>query len=189
MRSLILVCTLLLPVALLAQPATDSRQIHADLTKALVGDWTGVLEYRDYSEPATSTKRVQLPTWMSVTPSASGVIRRFIYDDGPTKTVQETDTLTFDIAATTFTQTDSGKPSQVQHVSGYDSLKAGRGDLVLTGTGTDNGKPTETRTTLTVDRNLVSWVLEVRPAGSAEPFSFRHRFTFTRANSPVISNH
>jgi hypothetical protein len=187
MRVLLLAFALVLPTALSGQtPASPSAPVQRSIEQALTGNWVGVLEYRDYSEPPTSTKRVQLPTWLTIAPAATGLTRHFIYDDGPTKTVEDTDAVSVDVVASTYTETEAGKTPQVQHVSGYDGLKNGHGDLVLTGTGTDNGKPTETRTTLTLRRNLLSWVLEVRPAGSAEPFVFRHRFTFTRAQAPKL---
>ncbi len=52
-------------VATATCPALFSQQgatANVDLQPALSGDWVGVLEYRDYSEPAGSTKQVQLPT-------------------------------------------------------------------------------------------------------------------------------
>jgi hypothetical protein len=166
-------------------PASPS-QTRVDLRHALVGDWVGVLEYRDYSEPATSNKRVQLPTWLTIAPAGDSVTEHFTYDDGPTKTVEETETVSFDVAAATYTEIETGKPAQVFTVAGYEKLKSGRGEIVLTGATLDNDKPAETRITLTLRRNLVSWIEEVRAAHSTEPFVFRHRFTFTRSTPPKI---
>ena len=165
----------------LSLPATRPEAL-----QAMEGEWVGVLEYRDYSEPATSTKRVFLPTWLTILPTKEGVKRHFIYDDGPNKTVDETDTVTIDPSGLTYSETNLGKPSLVEHIIGFEKLKNGKGDLVLVGTGTDNDKPTDTRTTLSIRRNLISWILEVRPAKSNEPYSFRHRFTFTRAQTPKV---
>jgi hypothetical protein len=164
--------------------AQTPAQTQSELRQSLSGQWTGVLEYRDYSEPPTSTKRVQLPTWLTITPSGESLSEHFIYDDGPTKTVEETDLVTLDIAASTYSETDNGKPAQVYRVTGYDKLKSGRGEIILTATTTDDDKPAETRITLTIRRNLLTWLEEVRPAGSSEPFVFRHRFTFTRDMPP-----
>jgi hypothetical protein len=47
------VSSLLLVISAFAQ--TPYVNLKVDLQKSLVGDWTGVLEYRDYSEPPTST--------------------------------------------------------------------------------------------------------------------------------------
>jgi hypothetical protein len=115
-----------------------------------------------------------------------GVREHFTYDDGPTKTVEETEIVGFDPEASTYSEAEAGKPAVVYKVTGYEKLKLGRGDLVLIGTTTDNDKPAESRITLTIRRNLLSWTEEVRPAGSSEGFAFRHRFTFTRAVLPVV---
>jgi hypothetical protein len=188
MRTLALLASLLLPCVLLAQTPTipTPEQLRTDLTHALVGDWAGVLEYRDYSEPPTSTKRTQLPTWLSITTSSTALTWSYIYDDGPTKTVTETDTVTFDPAASTYTESDNGKPAKVSTVTGYNRLREGRGLLILSGTGIDNNKPSETRLTLTIRRNLLTLLEEVRPAHSTDPFTFRHSFTFTRAHPPEL---
>jgi hypothetical protein len=188
MRNLILAAGLLLPFALAAQtPSTiASDQTRADLTQALTGDWTGVLEYRDYSEPPTSTKRVQLPTWLSITSARPALKWNYVYDDGPTKIVTETDLVTFDPSTSSYTESDNSKPAEAFKVTGYTALREGRGQLVLSGTGTDNDKPSETRTTLTIRRNLLTILEEVRPANSTDPFVFRHSFTFTRAQAPKL---
>lgn len=184
MRSFILLTTLLLPLSIAAQSPIPAPQIQSELQQALLGDWTGVLDYRDYSEPVTSTKRVQLPTWLTITISGTSQSWHYLYDDGPTKFVEETDIATFDPATSTYTESDNGKPSQTFRVNGYDKLRGGHGQLVLTGSGTDNNQPAETRITLTLHRNLLTILEETRPANSTEPFAFRHSFTFTRASPP-----
>ena len=185
MRTLLLAVALLTPCALLAQtPASLPNQIQSDLQQSLTGSWTGVLEYRDYSEPATSPRRVQLPTWLTITTANSSQAWHYLYDDGPTKTVEETDTLSFDPAASSYTESDNGKPPHTFKVTGYPELRAGKGQLILTGPGTDNDKPSETRITLTIRRNLLTILEETRPAGSSDPFAFRHSFCFTRATPP-----
>jgi hypothetical protein len=185
MQTLLLAAAFLTPCALQAQtPVALPNQIQSDLQQALTGNWTGVLEYRDYSEPATSTKRVQLPTWLTITPANSAQTWHYIYDDGPTKTVEETDTLTFDPTASTYTESDNNKPPHTFKVTGYPELRTGRGQLILLGAGTDNNKPAETRITLTIRRNLLTLLEETRPANSTDRFAFRHSFTFTRATPP-----
>lgn len=187
MRSLLLATALLMPCALPAQtPASAPAQIQSDLQQALLGDWTGVLEYRDYSEPPTSTKRVQLPTWLSITTNGPSQSWHYLYDDGPTKFVEEADTILFDPAASTYSESDNGKHPEAYKVTGYETLRSGHGQLILLGSGTDNNKPAETRITLTIRRNLLTILQETRPAGSSEPFAFRHSFCFTRATPPRI---
>jgi len=185
-RTLVLSCSLLLSCAVSAQTVPTS-QTQTELRNALIGDWVGVLEYRDYSEPPTSTKRVDLPTWLSITANGAALTEHFIYDDGPTKTVESTETVTLDPGAGLYTEASAGKPAKVYKATGYDKLKSGRGELVLTGAGTDNDKPAETRITLTIRRNLLTWTEETRPAGSSEAFAFRHAYRFTRAKAPTIS--
>ena len=158
------------------------------LQQALLGRWSGYLEYRDYSEPPTSGKRVQLPTWLAITNTSHGPSLHYIYDDGPSKVVDETEEWSFDTDHRTCTIREAGHPDQSYSVTGFDTLREGRGTLVLTGSGSDNKQPSEHRLTLTVRRNLVEWLLETRPAGSADPFVFRHLFRFTRADPPAISS-
>ena len=163
-----------------------SPQTRSELRLALLGDWVGVLEYRDYSEPPTSAKRETLPTWLSIADAEPGksLKWRYIYDDGPTKVVEETDIVTFDPIASSYAESDNGKPAQVFKVTGYDTLRSGHGTLVLTGAGTDNNKPSETRVTMQINRNLISILEETRPAGASVDFVFRHAFRFTRAIAP-----
>lgn len=180
--------TLLLSAALavassFAQPAV-SQQPLSELAAALRGNWVGVLEYRDYSEPAGSTKRVDLPTWLSVSGDAAQSWH-FVYDDGPTKTVQEDDTVLFDIAKRTLSEASNGEAAQVYRVKGFDMLKAGRGTLQMVGSGTDSGKPAEIHLVLTVRRNLIEILEEVRPAGSTDSYAFRHLYRMVRAQAPA----
>lgn len=178
----------LLTVSFVAQtPSSPTTQIETDLSQALAGQWTGVLEYRDYSEPSASMKRVQLPTWLTISSVGRVLTEHFVYDDGPGKTVDSTQTITFDAGGQTYTEQESSKPAQVSKVAGFDTLKSGRGELLLLGHGLDNNKPAETRMTLTIRRNLLTWLEEVRPANTQEPFRFRHRYTFTRAVSPTVA--
>jgi hypothetical protein len=188
MRNLLLVLALLVPANLLAQASAPSpASIQTSLAQALVGDWTGVLEYRDYSEPPASTKRVQLPTWLHIASGSNSLQWHYIYDDGPNKVVDETDAVTFDSSASTYSESTNGKPPLVYKVTGYESLKGGRGILVLSGTGTDNDKPSETRVTITIRRNLLEFLEETRLAGSDAPMAFRHVFRFTRATAPAVT--
>ncbi len=175
---------LLLSTSLFAQNAKQTEQ---EISAALAGRWAGYLEYRDFSEPPTSTKRVQLPTWLDITPSGDGLSARYIYDDGPNKVVEDTEKIMLHVAQNTYESVEPGKPPRVFQVAGFSSLKSGLGTLVMNGTGTDNGKPADVRITLTIRRNLVEWLQEARPAGSTEPFVFRHLLRLTRAQPPSTS--
>src|SRR3978361_1115424 len=79
-RTLIFACSLLLTVVQTPRPATPA-QTAAEARQALAGDWVGALEYRDYSEPPTSTKRVQLPTWLPISASGTHLTRHYYLHD------------------------------------------------------------------------------------------------------------
>ena len=154
------------------------------LNTAMVGRWTGVLEYRDYSEPPSSLKRVQLPTWLTIETLPNSTQRwQYIYDDGPDKLLEETELVTFDPKARTYVTKAKGKTANYD-VSGFESLKDGRGELTITGKTTENGKSADQRITLRVFRNLITVLDETRPAGSNETYAFRHSYTFTRTDAP-----
>ena len=158
-----------------------------ELNTALTGDWTGVLEYRDYSEPPTSTRRVKLPTWLTVSAAGSSLRFRYTYDDGPGKTVLSTSVVTVDPKRSIWTSVAEDKPGDKPHVDaidGLDRLKNGRGVLVLSGPGLENGQPVELRTTVRIGRNLMEMLSESRRPGAGE-FSFRDSYTLVRAQPPV----
>jgi hypothetical protein len=184
MRASVLALCLCMSPAWAQQTAVASATAQQQLTSALLGQWTGVLEYRDYSEPATSTKRVQLPTWLTIRQAPEGVVLDYIYDDGPNKTVFSHNALDVDLAKFLYRVVGTDSGIEQYSISGADTLKDGHGILTLLGKGKDAGKPAEVRMTWTVRRNLLSWLEEVRPEGSSEPFVFRHRYTFTRAQAP-----
>lgn len=185
--SFVLFATLLASPALPAQtPAiVVAQQTGQELQQAMAGDWTGILEYRDYSEPATSLKRVKLPTWLSITSTADRLKLHYIYDDGPTKTVDETLFISFDVAGSTLQITNDKGRVETYKVDGYDRLRDGRGDLIVLGPTIDNNRPAECRITISVRRNLLTWTEEVRPT-SQIPFAFRHSYIFTRAEAPKL---
>jgi hypothetical protein len=165
-----------------SQPVVSPQPL-PELAAALRGSWVGVLEYRDYSEPAGSTKRVDLPTWLTISGDAAQSWH-YIYDDGPAKTVQEDDNVLFDSAKGSFSEAANGKPAQVFRVDGFNGLRAGRGTLQMVGSGTDSGKPAEIHLVLNIKRNLLELLEEVRPTGSTEPYAFRHIYRMVRAQAP-----
>jgi hypothetical protein len=187
MRTLTLFCSLLLPAVGGSQTTAVavSQQTGKALQQAMTGDWTGVLEYRDYSEPDTSTKRVKLPTWLTISHTATGLLFHYIYDDGPTKVVDETLSISFDVPGSTLQITNDKGRVETYKVDGYDRLREGRGDLRVLGPTVDNDRPAESRITIGVRRNLLTWTEEVRPT-SAVPFAFRHSYVFTRAQAPKL---
>ncbi len=165
---------------------------HSDIHANFVGDWTGQLEYRDY----TTNERVFLPTWLKISEAADhrALTFSYVYDDGPTKIVREHVTFALDPVARKATTTDvddstKGKVTTSSYdVSGLEEFtKTGRGVLTLTGPGMDNDKRVEVRLTITVRRNLYTSRKEIRPIGSTDEkdFQFRDGYLFTRAQAPA----
>lgn len=152
------------------------------LNQNMVGEWVGQLEYRDFQ----TSERVFLPTWLSMTPSTDGTVvtLNYIYDDGPTKTVKEASTLTVAIAEKRATVTSNrDQTSERYTVAGLEEFaKQNRGILVLTGPGKENDKAVDVRITVTLRRNLFTWVKETRLSGGE--FKFRDGYTFTRKDPP-----
>jgi hypothetical protein len=154
-----------------------------ELQRALVGSWAGTLEYRDFSEPATSTKRVKLPTWLVVEPAGADLRFRYIYDDGPAKTVIETVLIRIDPTAARYAIIDlTGKLEDSYAIAGLADLRQGRGTLTLTGTGTENKATVEVRTTIRIGRNILEFTRETGVSG--QPLTFRHAYTLVRASPP-----
>ena len=165
-----------------------------DLNTNFLGNWTGQLEYRDYR----TSERVFLPTWLKITetPDHQSIVLSYIYDDGPAKTVRESVTVTLDAPAhkVTFKAKDDKSPSGITNTT-YDAegfedfIKTGRGTLILTGTGNENGKPSAFRITLTLRRNLYTYRKETHPISAegapTEEFQFRDAYLFTRAEPPA----
>jgi hypothetical protein len=163
-------------------PAIANSTPPEKLNANFYGDWVGQLEYRDFS----SNEQTFLPTWLTLTPEPDGntIHITYIYDDGPTKTVRESSTLTLSPATSKATLTsDRDKSTDTYTVQGYTEFaKLGRGTLILTGTGQENDKPVDVRITLTLRRNLYTFRKDTKLAG--EDFKFRDAYTFTRANPP-----
>jgi len=177
---------ILLAVPLLAVSVLPGRmpaQGATELQRALEGSWVGTLEYRDYSEPATSTKRVKLPTWLGIEITGTDLRFRYIYDDGPAKTVTESSLIRIDPVAARYDVVDAaGKVGESYSIAGLSQLRQGRGTLTLSGTGTENKAPVEVRMTFRIGRNILEISRET--AGAGQPFSFRHAYSMVRAAPP-----
>ena len=174
--SIFLAALLTLPTAQ-ARPEAQREQFYS----ALSGSWTGQLEYRDFQ----SNEHTVLPAWLDVKPSADGHSLEFTYtyDDGPTKTVTETSTVTIDPTKREYTTGSSHDHADTYRI---DDLTPGkRGDnwqLKLSGTGRENDHPVDVRITITIDRNLYRLKKETRQPG--QEFQFRDAYTFTRRMPP-----
>jgi hypothetical protein len=160
-----------------AEPSLDLSRIYASWT----GQWTGVLEYRDYQPPHG---RVALPTTLSVTPApdAPAMILRFVYDDGPHKTVKSTSRLTLDLAARRLTWSDEGKPATPGDTFTLTEASASGDRLVFYGQAIDDNKPSRVRYTITTAPS--SWRILKETTSDGPAFSFRHEYRFTHSSGP-----
>ncbi|MEO7772788.1 MAG: hypothetical protein ABIX19_17310 [Gemmatimonadaceae bacterium] len=168
----IAIVTLHLAVAPLVAQTVEAARVHA----ALVGHWSGTLEYKDYRDP---TKRVTLPTIIDVTPrSAGGTSLHVVYDDGPGKTVVSDDRFVIADDMRSFDWT--GVKDTVPEVFRMISVTQDGGTIRMVGErdGSDNDAPATLRETFTITVRELVVVKEVRPAGGT--FSFRHTYRMTR---------
>jgi hypothetical protein len=164
------------PVTLGAAPAQASAR--EQLYGALAGSWRGTLEYKDYKDPS---QRTTLPTLLEAPRADAGSVTLALsYDDGPGKTVKESDRLTLDAAGKTLMWT-SGSSTQSYAVRTFEAPRPGHAlRLVLEGEGSDNDPPATIRETLVVGLNKLQILRETRAPGKSE-FAFRHRYELTRA--------
>lgn len=161
-------------------PARPAEPIYS----ALAGAWVGTLEYRDYS----SNKRVFLPMILDIrrTKDGASLALHYIYDDGPTKVAQDNEVVTIDSLTGTYSTVPSdGKETVKEFVTGLNAaLKMPQGQIVRMGTGTENSKPVDIRTTMTFSPRTLVILKETRSAGGI--FQFRDRYTLTLAVPAVI---
>jgi hypothetical protein len=157
-----------------AAPAIDSGKVY----QACTGHWAGTLEYRDFQ----SDKRVALPTNLEAAAKAdgSGLQLSYTYDDGPGKIVRESSTLSIDAAKRTLTMaSDGGKSREQLSIAGFDIVaRTQRLTLSFSGTGEENNKPVEVRSTLSCGPNTFTLLRETRLPG--QDFKFRDQYSFTR---------
>ncbi len=156
-----------------------TRGPRTELYRALVGEWTGTLEYKDYRNP---DRRVTLPTTLSVTWAAdsSDVQMYFVYDDGPGKTVTSRDRFVADppLTAVEWGGVTDSLPQRFTVVSRTADAATRGQTLVLEGMGEDDDAPALFRETLTLTPTSFTLLKETKPVGGA--FGFRHVYRFTR---------
>ncbi len=146
---------------------------------AFVGSWVGTLEYRDYSDDS----REKLGTLLRIyrPKGSSSWVFRYVYDDGPKKVLQESQTVTLDWTHHKYVSTsEDGKDIDTYDVDGSNLKPDGTGTIVLRGKGTENRLPVEIRQTLTISDNHLDILRESQIKG--QEFKFRHRYSFTRVD-------
>lgn len=171
--------TMLLLVAsalsLPSQAAPRRNALHA----ALAGQWSGALRYRDYQD---STRFVSLPTLLAGTPAgdSSSVQLVFTYDDGPGKTVKETDTFALDASGKTLVWGASNAKRPPSRFA-VQTFRDKPFTLVVEMTGEDDDRPARIRETISVDGTQLRILKEVRFA-TASAWLFRHEYRLTRTS-------
>ena len=150
--------------------------------KAMTGDWTGYLEYRDYR----NDKHVKLPTVLDATPAgdAQAIELKYVYDDGPGKIVEETETINIDLDTRQYTvQENDGIKTvyQIAKLEGFE--KSSAGFLLLSGPGIENNQKVEVRTTIHSAERSLTILRETRLPGGE--FKFRHQYSLTRAAATI----
>lgn len=169
-------------VLLLAGLATGATGFAADRAEAgWTGHWTGTLEYRDYG----NGKRVTLPTQLDVVPADDGDLDfRYVYDDGPGKTVRDTSRVRIDRAGRRYVvgEGDEREVYRIVEITGRADGDAER--LLLSGSGKENDQKVTIRTSIVRDGDQLSILRESQLPG--EPFKFRHQYRLLRtaANAP-----
>jgi Peptidase family S41 len=137
------------------------------VAKALAGDWTGTLDYRDYSADTRET----LPTMMQ----SDGKVLTWTFDDGPGKTVRTSEVWTFGASGQSLTMA-AGKnaPDQWRVVESRISTDGSSLTIVLDGESIENGREVFARKILTRDGNRLRITKQTRVAG--EPFLMRQSY-------------
>lgn len=146
---------------------TATPDTAAALARALTGDWTGTLDYRDY----TTDTRETLPTVMH----SDGQLLAWTFDDGPGKIVRSTEKWTFDASGRLLT-VNAGKnvPDLWRVVEARTSADGTSLTCVLDGESTENGRKVFARKILTRDGSRLRITKQTRVAG--EPFLMRQSY-------------
>lgn len=152
----------------LLPPGSDTAALAA---KALTGDWSGTLDYRDYSDDTRET----LTTVMQ----SDGQALAWTFDDGPGKTVSSAETWMFDPAGKTVSITSGSKQSgEWGLVEARSSADGSSLTIVLDGTAKENGRKLIARKILTRDGNRLRITTQTRAIG--EPFLMRQSYELRR---------
>ena len=155
--------------------AAWTQAAHA-LTVAMIGLWSGTLEYRDYR----SDRRVTLPVTLRVSETSPNVLAfAYEYDDGPGKIVRSSDRITIDPAARTYRiQNSDGTYDATFTVQGLAEFGAASRSVVLLGKGDENGVAVDLRITITADGASMTMLRESKQPGG--DWLFRNQYTLRR---------
>jgi hypothetical protein len=142
--------------------STDTATLVA---KALAGDWSGTLDYRDYRDDTRET----LPASMQ----SDGQSLAWTFDDGPAKTVRSTEVWALDPAGKTIRISNGSKQLGLWNVAEARSSADGSSlTIVIDGAAEENGRVLIARKTLTLDGSRLRITTQTRAVG--EPFIMRN---------------
>ena len=148
------------------------------IESVLIGSWVGTLEYRDYSDDS----HVALGTLLRVSPSkANGRLTfRYVYDDGPSKVIQDSEEVEIDFGKKLYqsyaSPTASAEASVIDKSSHLD--EHGFGKLVLVSKGKENNLDVDLRETISIQSKQLKMLRETRLPG--QRFRYRHEYTLSR---------
>jgi hypothetical protein len=174
-----------------APPATGvtaDNQTIAELRRGLAGEWTGSLDYRDY----TANEWFGIPMTVRIEAVGDGVtlIRHARYDDGPvTGMVDITTVQLFDPASGNESQGifRRGRTSELLNYRlslGGTPADATHWTIIFTSTAMDDNRPATLRETMTRDGDRVTTVKEVDFLDdTGENWLARNRTVLTRTAS------
>lgn len=162
-----LISIAILTIALFFPTHSVAQASDAGFFGAIAGNWTGTLEYKDYS----SGERVALSTRVRITASADGQSAEisFAYDDYG-KVIRSKETRRIDAAAGKFYDGDFAYT--------IDSMTTGR--IVVLGNGRDGNTVERIRETITFDTDSLTILKETR-----DPWQFRNVLKLKRVTDPL----
>ena len=165
-----------LALALFMTAAATAQDAPHPLAAALVGSWSGTLEYRDY----TTDRRVTLPTTLVVSSLEANVLTfDYTYDEGQGRFVRSSYVVTITAVPSTYrVQSRDGTTDSTFDASGLSDIRGGTGTVLLSGPGRENDRDVEVRTTVTITPSTLTMRRDTRRQD--QEWQFRNQYTFTR---------
>jgi hypothetical protein len=169
-------------VALILMALQMRSPVSPSIATGLLGSWVGTLEYRDYSD--NSRQKIATLLRIYADKEGRGLIFRYVYDDGPTKVIQDQDLVSVDEQKALYSiSSPDGKSGSDYTVTGLKDLHPdGTGTLILLGKGTENNAAVDVREKLQIQRNRFTILRESKLPGQS--FLFRHEYDFVRVSAP-----
>jgi len=146
------------------------------LAAALVGSWSGTLEYRDFR----TDRRVTLPTTLVVASREGNALTfDYTYDEGKGRFVRSSSVVTITTLPPTYrVQSSDGTNDTTFDASGLSDIRQGAGTVILSGRGRENERDVDVRTTVTITPSTLTMRRDTRRQD--EEWQFRNQYTLTR---------